>query len=193
MSFITIAIDPGKSGAIAWEVNNDKGKSYGYITMPETRERCFRELQMLVCKAHMGEVWVEKVTAFNEGNAHAMLQYGIIVERPVAMLCALGMKIIEIQPKAWQKGLELGKANRPPTVKMPRGLSSKEKKQWKADHADELQANKKARYEAGRDWKNKLKERAAAMYPEFDVTLTNADALLLLRHATTQRAQYLAL
>lgn len=180
-----IAIDPGASGAIAW--HNPHIQKSGWSPMPVSRKEHINLFNLVMGFMPVRPVvYVEKVNPFNEGNAHAMFTFGVTAERPVAILEAMGCQIVEVTPQAWQKAMGLGTAERPKPLAMPRGLSATAKKQWKADNAVELALRKKERASAGRDWKNKLKEHAQVLFPQFKVTLANADALLILHYAQQQ-------
>lgn len=180
-----IAIDPGASGAIAW--HNPHIQKSGCSPMPVSRQEHIDLFNLVMGFMSVRPVvYVEKVNPFNEGNATAMFNFGVTVERPVAILETMGCQIVEVVPRVWQKALGLGNSDRPKKMAAPRGLTAAQKKQWKIDNAEALSVYKKACYESGRDWKNKLKEHAQVLFPQFKVTLANADALLILHYAQQQ-------
>jgi hypothetical protein len=75
--------------------------------------------------------------------------YGVIR----GALIALGWRIIEVTPQAWQKHFSLGT---------------------------------KASCASPGEWKNKLKAEAQRRFPDQDVTLKTADALLILDYAVAK-------
>lgn len=168
-----IAVDPGVNGAIAWT------RPDGHTTvtkMPETRGDTidvFKQIQSLHTIAGSEAPLVcfhEKVANYVEaGGASQMMQFGRMAERCACIAETLGIPVIEIAPKAWQKLLGLGASER---KRAPKGATPEERKAIQA-------ANSKAK----RDWKNKLKAEAQRRYPDLKVTLVNADALLILAAA----------
>jgi hypothetical protein len=178
-----ITVDPGKKGAIAWQL--------GLVTyvenMPETRGDAIALIKRVQDAVPPGEsitCFHEKVASYiPDGGASQMFEFGRNVERIGCIVETLGIPLIEIPPKEWQKLLNLGASNRTPVPRMPRGLSLAEKKDWKYLNAVEIKAAKAHNAKGKRDWKNKLKAEAQRRYPDIKVTLLNADALLMLSAA----------
>lgn len=165
-----IAIDPGASGAIAWCEKD--GTDVHVVNMPETRRdtidaikaACGRDLET-VC-------YHEKINPFiPDGGASMMFNFGASVERCGCIIETLGIRLIEIPPKAWQKELGLGSSDR---IKVPnKGEATPE----------EIKAAKAHNAKAKGEWKNKLKEEAQRRFPNLKVTLKTCDALLILEVA----------
>lgn len=162
-----IAVDPGSSGAIIWEGNGQIMTS----KMPETRGDCIYLLKRII--GSDPSKWIayqEKISGFiPDGGASMMFQFGRNVERIGCILETLGVKIIEVNPQEWQRSLGLGKSER---LRVTKDMNADQKKNVKA-----YNALKK------REWKNKLKSEAQRRFPGIDVTLKNADALLIFEHA----------
>jgi hypothetical protein len=153
---MTITVDPGKSGGMAWSMNGLAECK----PMPETDTAVTETLLVLTAMAGQEKVaYVEKVGGFikprTDGKAgqpgSAMFRFGHGRGVIVGALMAFGWRIIEPTPHQWQRRLGLG-----------------------------------TRSACGSDaeWKNKLKAEAQRRFPECRVTLKTADALLMLDFAT---------
>lgn len=177
-----IAVDPGASGAIAWL---PQGGTPAVENMPETRGDAIALLRQI---AEPGAVaYIEKINGWiPDGGAAQMFEFGKNVERVGCILETLGVRLIEVSPKDWQKALSLGGTGKQKVPSPPRGLDKAAKKAWRVEHADEIRAIKAKNGAIVRDWKNKLKAEAQRRFPGLTVTLKNADALLLLEYARIQ-------
>lgn len=207
---ITMAIDPGASGGIAWQtIYSDGRELIEFENMPETRESAiefFRELDNF-CRVNQGtkvRIIIEKIVPFcpGAGAAH-MFNYGSNVERVVIIPMALGFDVTLITPQNWQKTLNLGSSKRvpvpaPPRLHLPKdapsALRAKLRKQHKLtvqkfeeEHADEIKRAQKFNAQAKAEWKRYLCQKAKEFFPNADVTLKTCDALLLLAYATGKR------
>lgn len=186
-----IAVDPGASGAIAWCTNS--GAEVNVAKMPETRGdtiALIKRIKALACGPTI--CYHEKVANYiPDGGASQMMAFGRSAERCACIVEVLGIPLIEIPPKEWQKLLNLGSSERKSVPKAPKAdktLSKKEAKAatslWKAEHADEIAAAKTFNAKAKRDWKNKLLSEAQRRFPGIPgITLGTADALLILAAA----------
>lgn len=190
-----IAVDPGANGAIAWYSGGLNWEIIGLRKMPETRGDTIAVFKEIIASTLPNDRIVcyhEKVANFiPDGGASQMMAFGRSAERCACIAETLGIPLIEILPKEWQKLLNLGSSERKSVPKAPRADKSMSKKEakaaaaaWKAEHADEITAVKASNAKAKRDWKNKLKEEAQRRYPGIPgVTLYTADALLILAAA----------
>lgn len=176
-----MAVDPG--GAIAW--SNRQGTFTR--NWPDTR-RDMIDLFNRILGEHEGPVapvaYMEKVVAYiPDAGASSMFEYGRRVERPGCVMECLGIRQIEITPQSWQGHLSLGKSERVPTLKMPRGLTMGQKIKWRSQNKNKLESIRLYNARAKRDWKNKLKAESQRRFPDLKVTLFNCDALLILETA----------
>ena len=105
---IVLAIDPGRSGGIAY---ND-GYTSTSVKMPNTDGDVVDILRSL--SAHTGEriCYIEKVGGFVKGNktpGSAMFKFGHGRGVVMGALMACGWRIIEVTPQRWQAWLNIGK------------------------------------------------------------------------------------
>lgn len=144
---ITVAIDPGANGGIAWHFE----RSVVSANLPETPHELtelFQELQREgAVRLHLEEVGGYAGGAGSPGSA--MFNFGRNYGQILGVAAALGIPVELVRPQKWQKALSLGTSA---------GLTKTQ-------------------------WKNKLKARAAQLFPEQKVTLLTADALLILHAA----------
>ncbi len=165
-----VAIDPGMSGGLALT----RSGKVDCLPMPET-EGDLLELLRGVKRAADAEgceeygpgelvCVLEEVSGF-AGKAQpgsAMFRFGAQFGFIKGVVQALGIRLVLVRPRAWQKGFGLGTAS---------ACASKTV------------------------WKNKLKAEAQRRFPQLNVTLKTADALLILEHAmrgdlTAEHAKY---
>ena len=139
-----VAIDPGKSGGIAF---TDGDGIVQAINMPDTPTEMLEALQNIrSCNTQV--LVIEQLPRFVGKNIPSSTtsvlfeNYGICI----GIALALGYRLERVDPHAWQKNLGLGTA---------KSCASKS------------------------EWKRKLKNRAAELFPHLDVTLATADALLI--------------
>jgi len=140
-----IAIDPGKSGGIAWKL------AYGVraIKMPDTEPDICSKLKEIYYHLDKPTCIVEEVGGYigRPQPGSAMFVFGRNFGFLLGTLTCLGARIVLVRPQKWQGFLGLGKSE---------GDKTK--------------------------WKNKLKSKAQNLFPSLDVTLSTADALLLLEY-----------
>ena len=151
---ITIAIDPGVSGGLAWRETDGQTQS---CKMPATEGDVVDLLRHLAITSSPAAAYVEKVGGFIRGKdkdkgqpGSAMFKFGRGVGVLHGALLALGVRVIEVTPQKWQGHIGIGTS---------KGSASKTA------------------------WKNKLKAEAQRRYPDQRVTLATADALLMLEYA----------
>lgn len=152
-----LAVDPGKSGGLAWFA---PGIGVQSCKMPETDEALLEQLQVVAlgrgCPVH---AYIELVGGYvrkrdeddEDGGGQpgsAMFRFGENAGLVRGILMGLGATVHLVPPRNWQKPLF-----------MKKGQSSKQ------------------------EWKNKLKNAAQRRFPGIKVTLQTADALLILSFA----------
>lgn len=108
---ITIAIDPGKSGGIAYSL--DDGECHS-IPMPETPGDILETLRTI--KAISGpsiECYLESCVKYagKEQSGSAAIVYGRNYGFIEGVIQTLGIKLHLVRPQEWQKVLKLGKRN----------------------------------------------------------------------------------
>ena len=174
-----IAIDPGARGAIAW-CGND-GHDVHVMPMPETRRDTIDAIKKALGtdSAETSVCYHEKIAPFiPDGGPSMMFNFGANVERCGCIMETLGVRIIEIPPKSWQKSLGLGGIEH---VKVPaKGTASSE----------EIESAKRHNRMAKLEWKSKLKEEAQRRFPSHNVTLKTGDALLILEVARMNEVRH---
>lgn len=157
MNSAILAIDPGKSGGIAFQISAHNCPVAE--SMPETEADVVEALRTAAGTAYLEGVplvaYVEKVGGFvGKGQpGSAMFKFGFGAGVIEGALRALGIRTIYVRPQEWQKHFSLGTAA---------ACASKTK------------------------WKGKLKAEAQRRYPDLKVTLATADALLILDYAKAQ-------
>ena len=151
MNKTIIAIDPGKTGGIAYKLDN--ASLDAAMPMPETEG----DILETICHVHESSTdprnavaYIEQVGGFVKGRpapGSRMFNFGRNFGYLLGVLQGLHFRIELVRPQEWQKAFGLGASN---------GNKTK--------------------------WKNKLKQKAQQLFPEQKVTLSTADALLLLEY-----------
>lgn len=156
-----VGIDPGKSGGIAVLMRGE----VELYKMPRTVKDLWDVLHDVALRSKSKTIrsrataMIELVhsspmmgvkSAFTFGQGFGTLQMG---------LTAAGIPYEEVRPQEWLKGLKI-----PPRKKKKGG----KKKKVDGRFGD-----------GGAAWKNKLKAKAQALYPEVELTLGTSDALLI--------------
>jgi len=96
-----ITIDPGKSGGIAWKINNE----VFCAKMPETIKDMVDFFQELMDKG-ISDVVMEKVGNHVIGNsASSSVKFARHCGQLEGVLVALGFSLIEVTPQKWMKKL----------------------------------------------------------------------------------------
>ena len=144
---ITLAIDPGASGGLAW-IRSDK--TVECCKMPDTEGDVVDLLRSLAASG-IKAAYIERVGGFTgKGQpGSAMFNFGRGVGVLHGALLAMGVRVVEVTPQKWQKWLGMG----------TKGTRT------------------------GAEWKRHLKAEAQRRFPCQHVTLSTADALLLLDYA----------
>ena len=166
---ILIAIDPGKSGGIAYSLGTT---CVSAIPMPETDGDVLEHLQAIIAEANGETVRavIEEVGGFmgEDQPASSAFNFGYRHGLCVGLLQASKVKIEFVRPQKWQKIFSLGKSGR---RHAPPGASEAERKEVQRQNA-----------RLKTEWKNKLKETAQQLFPGLKITLSTADALLLVEY-----------
>ena len=147
-----IAIDPGKSGGVAWM---DLEGVVSTANMPDTVGGIVSLLRELKVRG-LNEAILERVGGYIAGTptpGSFMFRFGESYGVIQGCLAALGFRYELVLPQKWQKPLALG-------TRGSAGGSS--------------------------EWKRRLKSEAERRFPNLDVTLKTADALLILDYAIAQ-------
>jgi len=183
-----IAVDPGVNGGVAW-ISGDASRVQA-VHMPATVNDSVR-LFCDISKDMTGEfvAYIEKISGYIPGAGGMLFEFGRQVERPSAILATLGVRIIEVTPQNWQKALSLGNSGRSRVPSVPRGLDEPAKAAWRAAHAEEIKAVKRANAHLKTEWKGKLKAEAQRRFPGLDITLATCDALLILEYGRMQERE----
>lgn len=151
-----IAIDPGKSGGIAWRYTTG---SIIAIKAPDTDASYVAAIREIQFGAQLEQsqlvAYVERVGGFvgREQPGSAMFKFGFGCGVIEGALRALLIPTIYVRPQAWTKHFSLGTAASCATKTI---------------------------------WKSKLKAEAERRYPHLKVTLSTADALLILSYAVAK-------
>lgn len=150
-----IGIDPGVGGGIAW--TSPVGDQSA--SMPATLHDTLALINKILDEQSDGKTlaYVEELP--KHGGLMSSSSIFVLARnygQCEGILAALSVTIHHVKPQAWQKAL---------------GLGSREK--TGSPHRDRTK------------WKNKLKAKAQHLYPEENVTLDTADALLILHAATS--------
>lgn len=103
---ITVAVDPGVNGGIAWRV---QGQSFA-TRMPANDFATVELLEQLSKKATVTEIFIELPPLFAGKNipgsaiGKLMLNYGVLYGASVAF----GFKVHPVRPPVWQKAHPVG-------------------------------------------------------------------------------------
>ena len=98
------AIDPGCSGGIAWQGNG----AIVCMVMPETEGDIVNAIKTLFCEG-IEEIWMEEIVGFIPKAAPgAMFTFGKNYGFIKGVIMALGIRLVTVKPKVWQKALALG-------------------------------------------------------------------------------------
>jgi hypothetical protein len=172
MSERLIAIDPGASGGIAYDIDG----ATACVAMPGTVKDIADEIKNLIpYPNNVAGVFclIEKVGGYMPGNSgpaaakfarHCGVLEGILV--------TLSVPFDDVLPAKWEQWL-IGKPDYP---KFPKDILP-------ADKSRILSERKRER-------KNKIKEKVQRLYPHLNITLATADAvgiLAYLKHTRTGR------
>lgn len=116
-----IAVDPGKSGGIAWRLR--RGDYVESEKMPATERGLIDLLGGLITSRDdptKVTVYIEKVGGFIKGRGapgSAMFNFGWWSGGPVWIAQCYQAKVVMVTPQKWQKTLSLGKSGHDPKWK----------------------------------------------------------------------------
>lgn len=102
-----IAIDPGASGGIAWTGSDDTVQVQG---MPDTETDIVQCLRSVAAIDRGQTCYLERVQGCMGPGlpGSAMFTFGANYGLIRGALIAMGVRIAEVRPQDWQKGLHLG-------------------------------------------------------------------------------------
>jgi hypothetical protein len=104
---IIVAIDPGASGGLAWQV---PGFAMAVENLPETpHELC--ELLTCIQKDGDARVYLEEVGGYTGGTGmpgSAAFNFGRGFGQILGVCAAMGIPVELVRPQKWQKALSLG-------------------------------------------------------------------------------------
>ncbi len=156
-----IAIDPGLSGGIAWQINNKVLAA----KMGATPRDIFEQLQLLSQADEDVICYIERTGGYMTGNsAVAAVKFSRHCGQLEGFLISLSIPYIEVTAQKWQSFF-IGKPNYP---KIPKSIQGKARKQILAKRKTER--------------KNKIKAKAQALYPHLKITLATSDVLGILTY-----------
>lgn len=162
-----LGIDPGQNGGLALLTPDGIAQAF---RMPHTEADVARLFEARIEPACIVYCLIEKVHSFPDQGVASSFTFGRGVGLLIGLLLAHEIPHEEMPPQAWQKALGI-----PPRVKKPR--KPKPFMQYPPE-------------ESHREWKNRLKSKAQALFPGVDVTLETADALLIAEVARRIRVGY---
>jgi len=105
---ITIGIDPGKSGGIAWRIGNS---DLAAVSMPETVHDLCSLLMQIAGEGEETIVYLEEVGGYVGGAGapgSAMFNFGKNYGEIIGVCAAYGLPTHLVRPQKWQKALSLG-------------------------------------------------------------------------------------
>lgn len=168
-----IGWDPGKSGGYSIYEN---GKVYTVSSKShKTEDDIVSFLQTLYTRGH-SEVFYESQT-FCTGvrvSAFSMGRFGESMGFTRGVMRACGFSCIPVRAQQWQFGIPITKATK---HKKKKSMTQAQRNAVDAHNAP-LKTQRK------RD----LKEYAIKLYPELDITLDTADAVLIMDYALKQKS-----
>lgn len=160
---LLIAIDPGKTGAIAMHYKNNT------IVQDMAENPVSISLQIDNMMTVLGYNSTDGILAILENvhsmpgqNCVAIFTFGELFGVIKGILAAKGIPCALINPKDWQKKL----GGLPSSQKINKNLTAKEKNKLKYDNKKQL--------------KTAIRDRMQALHPHLRITLLNADALAIL-------------
>ena len=162
---LIIAVDPGLSGGVAWQINNKVLAT----KMKDTPKDIFEQLQLLSQVDENVVCYIERTGGYQPGNSGpGAVKFARHCGHLEAFLIALQIPYYEILPAKWQAFL-IGKPNYP---KIPKQVQSAARRQILAKRKIER--------------KNKIKIRVQGLYPHLKITLATSDSLGILYYGISQ-------
>jgi hypothetical protein len=150
-----LGIDPGQSGGIALI----RDVAVLATRMPATEGDVARFFAQSLIPLGIRFCLIEKVHSFPEQGVASAFTFGRGTGLLIGLLLAHKIPFEEITPQDWQKILGI-----PPRVKKPR-----KPKPFLQYPPEESQT----------EWKNRLRAKAQQLFPQIEITLATADALLI--------------
>jgi crossover junction endodeoxyribonuclease RuvC len=163
-----LGIDPGKTGGIA--IVSGEGVTITW-DMPKTEGDLAELFACRISACRVSLCLIERVHAFPGAGVTSMFTFGRGAGVLIGLLLAHKIPHEEIRPRTWQKALGIS-----PRYKRPK----KPKMDLKYYPPEESIT----------EFKRRLMGTAQALFPEVDVTLKTADALLLAEVARRIRVGY---
>jgi hypothetical protein len=162
-----ISIDPGAGGGMAIRFPDDVPiTTFGFETLTEgdiiDRMRSVKAASKGECIAIL-----EDIQRFSPQPAAMMSVYAESFGVIKGALMTLGYRVVKVRSQTWQKALSLVPVKHP---KMKGGEPV-------------MKNGKPVMEKKAAEWKRTLKARAQELFPDVEVTLQNADALLLIEWA----------
>jgi hypothetical protein len=167
MPKVTIAIDPGAGGGIAWQ---DVDKRVWADPMPDGLSEIYEYLRGLIVMVDSCCV-LEKTGSYMPGNSGpAAVTFARHCGNLEAILYTLHIPTEQVSPQKWMSPLNL-----PHLEKIKPGYGKKLT-------TDEIKKNKVISAQEKKMRKKAIQEKMARLYPHLRVTLKTADALGLLTY-----------
>jgi len=155
-----LGIDPGKAGGFAIISGQPYDGIVQTFEMPDTEMDIKRLFEQRIYPARIAFCCIEWVHGIHGAASGSMFTFGRGVGVLIGLLMAYGIPFEECRPQEWQKMLQ---------------ITPRKKK------------NKSGPGETTRQWKNRLKGHAQKLFPDVEVSLETADALLLAEVARRTR------
>jgi hypothetical protein len=162
-----LGIDPGASGGLAILTADGIAQAF---RSPATEGDLARLFESRVVPARIVYCLVERVHSFPDAGVAGMFTFGRGVGVLIGLLLAHKIPFEEMEPRTWQKALGI-----PPRIKKPK--KPKPFMQYLPE-------------ETPTQWKNRLRAKAQALFPNIEITLATADALLIAEVARRIRVGY---
>jgi crossover junction endodeoxyribonuclease RuvC len=162
-----LGIDPGLNGGIALITRDGITQVF---RMPRTEADIELLFRSRLDPQNVAFCLLERVHSFPGAGVASMFTFGRNVGVLIGLLLAHGVPFEEIEPRTWQRALGI-----PPRIKRPR--KPKPFMQYPPE-------------ESLSQWKNRLRSRARTLFPDTEITLYTADALLIAEVARRIRVGY---
>lgn len=176
-----LGIDPGASGGMAFIFNGATTTT----KMPVSDREIWNWIKHLKSFFESEPFAViEKVGGFIAGNpapGSAMFNFGKSYGGLLMALTAAGIPFEEVPPQRWLKGMNI--PTRQPHDKKRTVVITKGKNKGKT---------REERYggETTSDFKNRLKRKAEQLFPELEITLAVADAILIAEYCRRRQTGF---
>ncbi len=162
-----LGVDPGANGGLALLTQDGIAQAF---RIPPTEGDLAQLFESRIVPARVAYCLIERVHSFPDAGVASMFTFGRGVGVLIGLLLAHKIPFEEIEPRIWQKALGI-----PPRVKKPK--KPKPFMQYQPE-------------ETPTQWKNRLRAKAQALFPNIEVTPATADALLIAEVAKRIRVGY---